>query len=94
MSFFKTIQNLFSSGTSETSSSQAKSPTEEYCGFSITPDPVEEAGGFRVNGTIVKGDKTHQFIRADVLPTAETCAAEMVRKAKQMIDQQGDRFFS
>ncbi|WP_432473098.1 HlyU family transcriptional regulator [Amphritea sp. HPY] len=92
MSLFSSIKSMFSGG--ETAPKEPESlPAVEYNGFTITPAPVQEAAGFRINGAISKGELSHAFIRADTLPSAQMCADEMVRKAKQMIDQQGDRLF-
>ena len=92
MSFFSTLKSIFASA--EPKNAQAEQfPSLEYKGFTITPTPMAEGGQFRVCGTLVKGDQTHTFIRADMLPSAQACSDEMVRKAKQMIDQQGDRLF-
>lgn len=92
MSLFSSIKSMFSS-TPVSPKEPEKLPAEEYQGFTITPAPVHEDGGYRVNGLITKGEQQHAFIRADMLPSSESCAAEMVRKAKQMIDQQGDGIF-
>ncbi|EAR62368.1 HlyU family transcriptional regulator [Neptuniibacter caesariensis] len=91
MSFLKSLGSIFKSEPKNNEPETMESV--EYEGFTITPAPVSEEMGFRVNGTIVKGEKRHTFIRADVLPSQQACADEMVRKAKQMIDQQGDSFF-
>ncbi|OPX57003.1 hypothetical protein SAMN02745127_00797 [Oceanospirillum multiglobuliferum] len=92
MSLFSSIKSLFS-GERSTDKAPESLPSEAYNGYTITPAPVREELGFRVNGLITKGELSHQFIRADILPTAEECAKEVVRKAKQMIDQQGDKIF-
>lgn len=92
MSLFSSIKSIFSSASSSPKASE-KLPSEEYQGFTITPAPIHEDGGYRVNGTITKGDQSHLFIRADMLPSSESCAAEVIRKAKQTIDQQGDGIF-
>ena len=92
MSLFSSLKLMFSS--SEASPKEpVMLPSEEYEGFTITPAPVHEDGGYRVNGLITKGDQSHRFIRADMLPSSDSCAQETVRKAKQMIDQQGDGIF-
>ena len=92
MSLFSTIKSMFTSAQNDPKEPEAL-PSEEYQGFTITPAPIREDGGYRVNGVITKGERSHRFIRADMLPSSESCAAEMVRKAKQMIDQQGDGIF-
>ncbi|RTE66440.1 hypothetical protein EH243_07545 [Amphritea opalescens] len=92
MSLFSTIKSVFGAADKKPEEPQ-ELPSEEYQGFTITPAPVQEDGGYRVNGVISKGEQSHRFIRADMLPSSDSCAAEMVRKAKQMIDQQGDGIF-
>ena len=92
MSLFSSIKSIFSAGERAPEEPELM-PSEEYNGYTITPAPVEEGGAFRINGIISKGEQSHLFIRADILPSAESCAQEMVRKAKQMIDQQGDGLF-
>jgi len=67
--------------------------TESYEGFTITPNPAREGGRFRVGATIEKDGQTHQLIRADMLETLDEANEASVRKAKQMIDEQGTRMF-
>jgi hypothetical protein len=92
MSLFSSIKSMFSGGEKEPKEPEVM-PSEEYKGFTITPAPVKEDLGYRINGTIVKGEQSHTFIRADTLPSADQCAEEMIRKSKQMIDHQGDQIF-
>lgn len=92
MSLFSSIKSMFSSADSGSKEPETL-PSEEYQGFTITPAPICEEGGYRVNGLISKGEQSHRFIRADMLSSSDSCAQEMVRKAKQMIDQQGDNIF-
>ncbi|MBB1489121.1 HlyU family transcriptional regulator [Oceanospirillum sediminis] len=92
MGLLSSLKSMFSGGESTPKEPEAM-PSTEYNGYTITPAPVAEDTGFRINGTITKGDQSHTFIRADTLPTADSCAQEMIRKAKQMIDHQGDNIF-
>jgi len=91
MSLFSSLQAMFSSDSTPATPKAMES--EEHKGFTITPAPIKEGSQFRVNGTISKGEQTHQFIRADVLGSQEECAREMLRKSKLMIDQVGDGIF-
>ncbi|WP_028304377.1 HlyU family transcriptional regulator [Oceanospirillum maris] len=93
MGLFSSLKALFAGGES-TPKEPDVMPSETYNDYIITPAPVHEEHSYRINGTITKGEQTHLFIRADALPTQEQCAQEMIRKAKQMIDQQGDRIFN
>ena len=66
---------------------------EEHKGFAITPNPIKDGGQFRVDARIEKDGKTHEMIRADTMASLEQATEISVRKAKQMIDEQGDRLF-
>ncbi|MEC9343676.1 MAG: HlyU family transcriptional regulator [Pseudomonadota bacterium] len=70
----------------------------EHEGYFILPAPVAEGGQYRVCATISKeidGEmKEHRLIRADLLPSAEEAVETTLRKAKQIIREQGDRIFS
>jgi hypothetical protein len=90
MGFISRIRDLF--GSTEQGASSTF-PSEEYRGFLIDPEPMREGEGFRVSGWIRQGEREHRFIRADLLPTEESCAQETLRKARVLIDQQGDRLF-
>lgn len=73
--------------------SQPEPERETYEGFTITPTPAREGSRFRIGATIEKDGKTHHLIRADMLETLEDANAASLRKAKQMIDEQGQRLF-
>ena len=86
MSFLK---KLFGGGGSAAPSAEP----EDYEGFAITPRPAPEGGKWRIGAVIEKDDRTHHLIRADLLDSREAAAEASLRKAKQMIDEQGDRLF-
>jgi len=69
-----------------------------YQGFHIFPEMMSEGGEFRLAARIEKeigGEiKVHHLIRADTIRGEEAVIAASVAKAKQMIDEQGDRLFS
>ena len=67
--------------------------TTSYEGFTITPNPAREGGRFRIGATIEKEGKTHHLIRADMLESLDEANEASIRKAKQMIDEQGMRLF-
>jgi hypothetical protein len=94
MSFFK---KLFGGGASESGISAVHSEVEHE-GYLIRAMPVKEAGGqYRIAGTIsreVDGQiKEHRLIRADLFTSADDAADAMIRKAKQVIKEQGNRIF-
>lgn len=92
MSFWK---NLF--GGSATPNA-APARTEEYKGFTIAPAPFIEVGQYQLAGTITKQVdgtlKEHKFVRADRFSSAEDAVEFTLVKARQIIDQQGDKVFS
>lgn len=91
MSFLK---KLFGGGDKASSTTK---PVEEltYQGFQIATTPMDEGGQFRVCALISKeidGElKTHKLIRADMCSTAQEASNIAIRKAQQMIDEQGTR---
>ncbi len=68
-----------------------------YEDFRIFPEPIADGGQHRIAARIEKevgGEtKTHHLIRADTLGDPEAAAEASVAKAKQLIDQQGERLF-
>lgn len=67
--------------------------SETYNGFAITPIPQKESGGWRLSARIEKDGREHMLIRSDVLQSKEQADDASVAKAKQMIDEQGERLF-
>ena len=100
MSFLK---KLFGGGGSgdddggDNDNRATRAASVEHEGFTITPTPMKEGGQFRLAGTISKdvdGEmKTHQYIRADLFGSADECSEACIRKAKQVIKEQGIRLF-
>lgn len=68
-----------------------------YGRFRITPTPFEQNGRWITAGIIVleteEGRREHRFVRADSHLTAEDALQFSVTKAKQIIDQMGERLF-
>jgi hypothetical protein len=68
-----------------------------YKGYVITATPFQEGGQYQTCGVItreVDGEiKSHRFIRADRFPSLDDATETTIRKAKQVIDEQGDRIF-
>lgn len=91
----KFLGRLF--GAPEGSSGGNVVSSETYGEFEIRAAPVHEGSGWRVSGVIVKTiegeQKTHNFVRADTCPDADSAAVMTQRKARQLIDEQGDRLF-
>ena len=91
MSFLK---KLFGIGNSDGESNK-DAPSIEYEGFLVRSTPQNEGGQFRLCGIISKevdGElREHKLIRADILPNADEAHQSCFRKARQVIDEQGDR---
>ena len=70
---------------------------EIYKDFRIFPAPQATDGGYRVAARIEKdiaGEvKVHQLLRADTIASLDEARAFCVRKAKQVIDEQGEAVF-
>jgi hypothetical protein len=69
----------------------------EYKGYRIIPTPYRDKEQYQTSGTIQKeapdGLKEHKFIRADTYHSRDDAIAFTIAKAKQIIDNQGDRIF-
>jgi len=87
------LSRLFGSKSAEA----PKETSVEYQGFRISPDPMKEAQGYRLCAVIEKevgGElKSHRLIRADTIADIDQCREASIGKAKQMIDQMGERLF-
>ena len=69
----------------------------EYEGYRIRPTPYRRQGQYQTCGIIEKeiaGElKEHRFIRAELHPSQEAAVEFSIAKAKQIIDEQGERIF-
>lgn len=93
----KLLKGLFGSGDGADKKGSSR-PAELYEGYEIIAEPRPTGGQWQVAGRIekVSGEerKVHVFVRADTMPNEDEAATHMVRKAKVMIDQQGDSIFT
>lgn len=91
MSFFR---KLFGGGDPAPA---APAKTLEYKGYTIQPKPFQEGGQYQTCGIISKeidgAVKEHRLIRADRFPSLDDATETTIRKARQVIDEQGDRIF-
>ena len=80
-----------------TSNSPSKAPPELHDGFQITAEPMKDDGQYRLAARIEKeidGElKSHHLIRADTFADPDQAAKAALAKAKQLIDQMGERLF-
>ena len=65
--------------------------------FLIFPSPAKDKDGFRIGARIEKdvgGEvKVHQMIRADTYGSEDVAIEASIAKARQVIDQLGERVF-
>lgn len=92
MSFWK---KLFGAGSA--AAQEVASDPIEHKGFTIRATPFAEGGQYQTCGVISKeidGEmKEHRFIRADRFASMDDAIDVSIRKARQVIDEQGDRIF-
>lgn len=89
--FFK---KLFGSGGSNDNGGRVAEPVL-YGGYIIRAEPKANNGQYNIAGTITREDDpegtAHQFIRADTYASLDDAVSWSERKAKQIIDEQGER---
>ena len=70
---------------------------ETYKDYRITPWPKKINAGWSTEGLISKdadgASRSQHFIRADSLSSQEEAVAFILRKGRQIIDEQGDALF-
>ena len=91
------LRKLFGRGAEAAQGAEAAAPTQEHKGFVIRATPFTEAGQFQLCGVITKAiDGTmreHRFIRADRFGDRDTAIEMTMAKARQIIDERGDKLF-
>ena len=90
------LKKIFGFGTSAPKPSEP-SAEEIYKTFKIVSTPIPAERQWRLAGSIIKIDGemslSRQFIRADLLASKEEADTFAFRKARQSIDEQGERLF-
>lgn len=87
------LSRLFG-GKSAADVPQTGGEAEEYKGFRVIPKPIREGGQYRVSARIEKDGRVHELVRADTMASLEDAVAISRSKARQMIDEQGERLFA
>ena len=94
MSFWK---SLFGGGSATESEGKPGAPVE-YNGFTIRAAPYKAEGQYQTAGIITKEvggvAKEHKFIRADRHASYDDAVEFSLAKARQIVDQQGERMFN
>jgi hypothetical protein len=79
-------------------SAAVAAPPVQYKGYRIIAAPYPVRDQYQTAGTIEKdtpeGTRRHEFIRADTYANRDDAVAFTISKAKQIIDNQGDRIFA
>ncbi|TDK36835.1 transcriptional activator HlyU [Rhizobium deserti] len=95
------LSNLFSKFSGGTKTESAPAPDREpqiYGDCRIFAAPMRESNQFRLAGRIEKDVNgeilTRTFVRADMFSTMDDAVEYTVRKAQQIIDQNGPSLFS
>ncbi len=92
------LRRLTGGGDSEAAAPAARGPAVEYEGYAIHAAPQRQGSQWLTAGVITKefpdGVKEHHFIRAETHPGQEQASAFAVVKAKQIIDERGDKLFT
>lgn len=93
MAIGKFLKNLF--GGSSATPNEVLSKPLEYGKFIIEAAPIDEGGKYRTAGYIsgeLEGEtKRVRFIRADENMDRQASIDHAISKAKQIIDEQGDK---
>lgn len=93
MSFWK---KLFGGGDSAGKPASQSDPVD-YKGYVLRAAPFQNEGQFQTAGSIARDvggeTKTHDFIRADRHASHPDAVAFSLLKARQIVDEQGDRIF-
>jgi hypothetical protein len=97
-SMFKGLWSRLTGGGEATDAQEPSMEAVEYKGFRIRPAPYPAKGQFQTAGVIEKEVdgvvKEHRFIRAETHASKDDAGAFAIAKARQIIDEQGDRIFS
>jgi hypothetical protein len=96
MSFLRKLFGLGGAGEGG-GGEPAASETEHYKGYAIRATPFKADGQYQTCAVITREvdgvPKEHRLIRADRFPGLDAAVDVSLRKARQMIDEQGDRLF-
>lgn len=94
---FGFLRKLFGAGTGTDDATAPAADEVEYQGYRIRPAPKAQGGQYLTAGLIRKqfpdGEREQLFIRADTHASRDDAVQHAIRKAQQLIDEQGDKLF-
>ncbi len=92
------LRRLTGGGGEDDAAPGARGPAVAYQGYAIHPAPRRQGSQWLTAGLITKafpdGAKEHYFIRAETHASQDDASAFAVLKAKQIIDERGDKLFT
>lgn len=92
------LSRLAGLGSAGGTSSEPAVAAVDYKGYRIRPAPYWNGSAYQTAGAIEKdtpeGVKERKFIRADTYSSRDDAIAFTITKAKQIVDNQGDRIFT
>ncbi len=92
------LRRLTGGGDTGETAPAARGPAVEYEGYAIHAVPRRQGAQWLTAGLITKdfpdGVKEHHFIRAETHASQDDASAFAVLKAKQIIDERGDKVFT
>src|SRR5262249_25624166 len=96
-SIFARLFGAASGRKDESAAAGTAEAVSEYKGYAIRPAPRRQGSDWLLAGVISKdfstGPKEHHFVRSDTFGAHDEAVAFTITKAKQIIDEQGDRMF-
>ncbi len=92
------LRRLTGGGGEDDAAPGARGPAVAYQGYAIHPAPRRQGSQWLTAGLITKafpdGAKEHYFVRAETHASQDDASAFAVVKAKQIIDERGDKLFA
>ncbi len=92
------LRRLTGGGNTDDVVAGPSGPAVEYEGYAIHPAPRRQGSQWLTAGLITKefpdGVKEHHFIRAEIHAGQDDAKAFAIVKAKQIIDERGDKLFA
>ncbi len=89
------FSKLFGGSRDDAANDDSSDDAVVYEGYVIRPAPQKDGSSWRIAGSIVReGEEdagVHRFVRADTFPGRDDAVEWTVRKARQIIDERGDR---
>lgn len=96
MSFLKKLFGI-GGGEGDAAAEAGGGEAQDYKGYAIRATPFKAEGQYQTCAVITKdvdgATKEHRLIRADRFADLDAAVDVSFRKARQIIDEQGDRLF-